>query len=430
LIDMARRTTGDGPLPGDTALDERPGTRVALIEYFVTSSASLVFLVTPSAPAPSVWQLSWADGRQLTWEDLQRIAARLLIDFQGIRAVSVPAELLESVFGLEPSTNRGRRMYTQPHRHLPGGDRKTLELTYFERLGPVLFPEELLRALSGVELLCIVPHGPLHALPFAALILTDGKRLIEHFGVCTAPSAASVLACQRNNRRRLDAFHAPRSLLSVAVACEEDYDHALERDASIFSALDLGPEKSLVSRSGPREASKEAFIADHGYDVIHVSCHGVAFDDRTHALHSGLLLSDGDRRPSSAAIGSLRGARGFGGYLSAREMFGLSLNTDLITLRACSSGRSHVALGDELLGIVRALLTVGAPSLIVSKWNVDVESSERLMREFYRRWLGRPMLPKWKALRDAQLAMLHEDRGSLHSHPYCWAALELVGDWL
>jgi len=48
-------------------------------------------------------------------------------------------------------------------------------------VGYTAFAEPLLPHLEGVETLFIAPDGPLHALPFEALVDGDGRRLVERF---------------------------------------------------------------------------------------------------------------------------------------------------------------------------------------------------------------------------------------------------------
>ena len=96
-----------------------------------------------------------------------------------------------------------------------------------------------------------------------------------------------------------------------------------------------------------------------------------------------------------------------------------------MTLRACSSGRAEVGSGDELLGLTRAFLYAGTPSLLVSLWNVHKKSSQLLLDDFYRR-SDDEATPKWRALQLAQQQLLSEPD---HDHPYHWAPFVLVGDW-
>src|SRR3712207_1055679 len=58
--------------------------------------------------------------------------------------------------------------------------------------------------------------------------------------------------------------------------------------------------------------------------------------------------------------------------LTARAIIGqLDLRADLVTLSACTSGLSHVVPGDELLGLQRAFLYAGVPSVVCTLWEAN-----------------------------------------------------------
>jgi CHAT domain-containing protein len=141
------------------------------------------------------------------------------------------------------------------------------------------------------------------------------------------------------------------------------------------------------------------------YDTLHLSCHG--FFDPTDPLASGLQLADG--------------------VLTARDIMGLKLNADLVTLSACQTARSEISRGDELVGLTRALLYAGASSVLVTLWSVDAVAALELMGDFYSRLRGNggtKVKPEAVALREAMLEMRKK-----REHPYYWAPFILVGDW-
>jgi CHAT domain-containing protein len=65
------------------------------------------------------------------------------------------------------------------------------------------------------------------------------------------------------------------------------------------------------------------------------------------------------------------------------EIFNLQLNADLVTLSACDSGVNERRPGDELIGLTRALIYAGTPSVLVSLWSVHDLSTRLLMEKFY-----------------------------------------------
>lgn len=88
------------------------------------------------------------------------------------------------------------------------------------------------------------------------------------------------------------------------------------------------------------------------------------------------------------------------------------------------TGINERSPGDELIGLTRAFLYAGAPSVVVSLWSVDAQSTHDLMLEFYRHLKNG--VDKATALQKAQIKIMEKKE---YSHPYYWAPFALVGDW-
>jgi CHAT domain-containing protein len=143
------------------------------------------------------------------------------------------------------------------------------------------------------------------------------------------------------------------------------------------------------------------------------------------------------------------------GRLEVREIFGMNLKANLVVLSGCETGLGKLSTGDELVGLTRAFIYAGTPSVMASLWKVDDASTAHLMSNFYR---NLKTMTKVEALRQAQLALI---RGSGQSellarrgvggigklgetpkpalpapsslsistsHPYFWAPFVLMGD--
>jgi CHAT domain-containing protein len=83
------------------------------------------------------------------------------------------------------------------------------------------------------------------------------------------------------------------------------------------------------------------------------------------------------------------------------------------------------------MGLTRAFMYAGAPTVGVSLWSVADKSTAELMTDFYKHLLASSTtsptgLPASAAMRDAQLAMI---AGKKYSAPFYWAPFVLVGDW-
>jgi CHAT domain-containing protein len=131
---------------------------------------------------------------------------------------------------------------------------------------------------------------------------------------------------------------------------------------------------------------------------IHIASHG--FFRQDNPLFSGIRLGDG--------------------HLSLHDLYQMRLPAELVTLSGCATGLNVVAPGDELLGLVRGLISAGAASLLLTLWDVDDQSSARFMPLFYRYLLasGSKALALQKAMLEVRQA---------NPHPFYWAPFMLVG---
>jgi CHAT domain-containing protein len=233
--------------------------------------------------------------------------------------------------------------------------------------------------------LVIVPHGLLHQVPFHAL--SDGERyLLERFEISFAPSARVYSLCQQRRPRR----SGKALVMSVAdplIPAVTEEARAVARHLPGATVFSDGQATTDALRSASR-----------GCRVLHLACHGLF---RSHnPMFSSLKLHDG--------------------WLTAADVMQLDLAGALVTLSACESGRSEVFAGDELIGLTRAFLSVGASTLVVSLWLVQDEGTASLMEKYYERL--REGVGPAQALRAAQLAIKDE-----HPHPYYWAPFVLIG---
>lgn len=100
----------------------------------------------------------------------------------------------------------------------------------------------------------------------------------------------------------------------------------------------------------------------------------------------------------------------------------MNLNqADLVVLSACQTQLGELSAGDELVGLTRAFIFAGTPSVMASLWNVDDAATAHLMEKFYLHL--RAGMSKATALRQAQLDTLAD-----FPDPYYWAAFTLSGD--
>jgi CHAT domain-containing protein/tetratricopeptide (TPR) repeat protein len=148
------------------------------------------------------------------------------------------------------------------------------------------------------------------------------------------------------------------------------------------------------------------------YRVLHFATHGLLNAERPQ--FTGVVLS---------LVGNGAGSDGF---LRTDEVFNLRLGAPLVMLSACETGLGREKRGEGVMGLTRAFMYAGAPTVGVSLWSVADRSTAELMTDFYKNFLGpQPSAPA-AAMRTARLSMI---AGKKYSAPFYWAPFVLVGDW-
>ena len=98
----------------------------------------------------------------------------------------------------------------------------------------------------------------------------------------------------------------------------------------------------------------------------------------------------------------------------------------LVMLSACETGLGRERRGEVVMGLTRAFMYAGAPTVGVTLWSVADKSTSELMADFYKNLLGGSTPAPSDAMRRARLRMI---AGGRFSAPYYWAPFVLVGDW-
>ena len=319
--------------------------RVVLAEYFTMSDSTLLFVVRAEFDEPRVIEID--------------------ISVEQIREFAV------ANFGGE----RGRRNISNLD-----------EDEWQEKFGRLVDP--LSEWAEPEDIIWFVPHDVIHYLPLHALRL-EGDYLIERNPVCYSPSASVMRYChsKRKGRRK-------KALILADSRADRPLWYAREQVLGISSLPGVEAEIYLGSEATKTLVKRKLAEDRSDVDILHFACHG--YFDPQQALKSGIMLApeedEGEHPP---------GHDGNRWNLTAEEIFGLEMQADLVTLSACESGVNERRMGDELIGLTRALIYAGTPSVAVSLWAVDELSTDILMRKFYE-FLLEDERNKVDALRESQ----------------------------
>jgi CHAT domain-containing protein len=194
------------------------------------------------------------------------------------------------------------------------------------------------------------------------------------------------------------------------------------------------PDSVVYVKKEATEEKSKSLSPDH--DILHFATHAEL--NENDPLSSAVLLAKEGKED---------------GRLEVREIFGMDLKANLVVLSGCETALGKLSTGDELVGLTRAFIYAGTPSVVASLWNVEDSSTAQLMASFYK---NLKTMTKVDALRQAQLQLIQgktnsdllarrgiggvgklgetpssvpQAPGSVStSHPYFWAPFILVGD--
>jgi CHAT domain-containing protein/tetratricopeptide (TPR) repeat protein len=250
------------------------------------------------------------------------------------------------------------------------------------RLHQLLLEEALASLPRSVGRLILVPDGPLHHMPFAALRPTPvSAPLGTTHEIVVAPSA-SVWVHLRQQAPLADGASAlvladprlPEPMQRNAMAEEREWlpgmsflgalPHARREGRAIMTHL--GRRSRVLSGAAATEAAVKGAAADP-YAILHFA---------THALVD-------DVNPDRSAVLLAGGASGEDGLLQAREIADLPLQGRIVVLSACRSATGTVLAGEGVLGLSRSFLEAGARTVVGTLWAIRDDHAAVFFEAFY-----------------------------------------------
>jgi tetratricopeptide (TPR) repeat protein len=256
--------------------------------------------------------------------------------------------------------------------------------------------------VASASQVLVVPHGPLHQIPFAALLDPHNRPLLDLAPrLSYGPSATVLLGTPA---RPAQAGRQPLLALSYDGGATAHLRHTAA-EAEAVAALCNG-----LYRPGRPGMLGELTTTAGIFRWLHIACHGQFLVDNP--LESWLEVGPHERLSAATVLRDLR------------------LDADLVVLSACQSGVSQILRGDEPLGLVRAFLLAGARAVLVTLWPVEDASARLLMEHFYRILLANAhSADAAAALRMAQQQLREHqltDGSTPYAEPTFWAAYTLV----
>ena len=280
--------------------------------------------------------------------------------------------------------------------------------------------------IAGKDLI-IVPDGELLYIPFDVLLTSNPKMtgldyrslpyLIKDHAINYAPSATIMFGRkEKHEQQSVD-------LAAFAPTYDKSYKYRNLVFGNTDSVMTLFPipgaleEVNRVSKIYKGDviigqmASEARFKAEApNYNILHLSTHTII--DNENPMYSKLVFTPGKDKKED-------------GMLNTYELFNMNLHAELAILSACNTGYGKMVLGEGILSIARGFFYAGVPSVVMTLWSVEDNSSAELMELFYKH-LNKG-LPKDEALRQAKLDYLNQS-DQLTAFPYYWAGYVNIGD--
>ncbi|RYP53597.1 hypothetical protein DL768_001461 [Monosporascus sp. mg162] len=270
--------------------------------------------------------------------------------------------------------------------------------------------DRLVKPLQGLlpsdSLLVLSPTDVLHSIPLHALWLNN-VPLIEDYPVIYCASVTTFVQSFGRATGVDESGPTPgqKALIAVYEPSQGLDFHCFEQ-AAIYDSVDRL--QSLIGGSVYKgaNANREAFTKALESSSV-VQFHGHCTIDSASVLDRSLVLGDG--------------------AFSARGLFGVQIQTRLVTLMACGSALQAISQGDEPLGMVTALLCAGAPSVVGTLWPVASGTGREFAEAFYRGIgdsLEGGLANLAVAVQEAVIRLKYEYE---YRHPYHWAGFVLHG---
>ena len=306
----------------------------------------------------------------------------------------------------------------------------------------------------------IAPHDRLYFLPFETFLVETGTPtyVVDRWFVSYYPSG-SILVLNRKYQEKRPSPKKPLFAVGDPVFSPNDPRYPEEKKmiqlamadekrgvlyrrvwmGELFSAVSEKPKETVIFprlentgkevraigslwgvseetgdiKVGINATEKEVKRTDHTkYKYEHYATHGVLRGDVRGLKEPALVFSlpNPEDPPSDE------------GFLTMSEIFRIRTNADMVVLSACKTALGEEVPGEGLVGLTRAFMYAGTPSVVASLWSVADESTAKLMIAFHR-YLKQGK-DKAQALTLAKRALRRQG----YYNPFYWAPFILMGE--
>jgi CHAT domain-containing protein len=256
------------------------------------------------------------------------------------------------------------------------------------------------------SLVIFIPYDSLFLIPFAALQDENRKFFIEKHTLTISPSI-QVLALTHTEKAQLPSTKSQNLALVVGNPIMpkvggQQLPQLPGAEIEAKAIAQLLKTQPLIGGQATKAAVKQGML---GARFIHLATHALLNKQIPGGIYGKVALAPSGKDD---------------GFLGIDDVAKLPLTAELAVLSACNTGRGKITV-DGVMGLSRAFISAGVPSVVVSLWTVADGSTAKLMQEFYIQLEQHQS--KAQALRQAILKTKQ-----YYPQPKNWAPFLLIGE--
>ncbi len=278
--------------------------------------------------------------------------------------------------------------------------------------------------------LIIIPDGQLFYIPFEVLLTTPPDSLakgysqlpylVREYPVTYSYSASMFLKSFETGHNPVEhkvAVFARSFKRQSYTYSAQHFTKAATRNDRLSELPGVTDEVNQILKIVPGDAFIDSLATEFmfknlagKYLGLHIATHGII--DNEHPMYSKLLF----------AADSLHNEDG---DLYVWELFNMEMSAEMAVLSACNTGFGKLHTGEGVMTLARGFMFAGVPSLLISLWDVNDESTAAITAKYY--FYLKEGDSKHVALQKAKIDYLASGDDIL-SNPYFWGGFVHLGN--
>lgn len=299
-----------------------------------------------------------------------------------------------------------------------------------------VFWEPLQKEIGQYATIYLSPDGVYNLLNLESIATPDGKYVIDNSNIVMVSNTKDlytkkqkVKAKPTNNKATM--FGNPNFYLTASTNRSIPALPGTEKEVTELQQL-LKQKGWATDEYLENSASEERVKELESPKIFHIATHGFSpsplqgdesLTQSEAALLENPLLKTGLLLKGAGDVlnKTKYNYNSESGILTAYEAMSLNLDqTDLVVLSACETGLGEISNGEGVYGLQRAFLVAGAKVLIMSMFKVDDEATQKLILNFYRKWLNNGNMRQ--SFIDAKKELRTE-----YPEPIYWGSFMMIG---